>query len=84
MDKLRERLAKLRVLKFERATEMVGLVVDCQNLFRHLGLTETNPLQTKVSPPPPRPIPHGEQIVVEIIFSKWVSKRELASPALLG
>lgn len=49
VEKLRGRLATLRVLKFERATEMVGLVVDCQKLFRQLGLTETNPLQTKVT-----------------------------------
>ena len=48
VEKLTGRLAKLRVLKFERATEMVELVVDCQKLFRQLGLTETNPLHTKV------------------------------------
>eukprot|EP00904_Undaria_pinnatifida_P004055 jgi/Undpi1/13650/HiC_scaffold_9.g03304.m1 len=47
VEKLRGRLATLRVLKFERATEMVGLVVGCQKLFRQLGLPETNPLQTK-------------------------------------
>lgn len=49
VEKLRGRLATLRVLKFERATEMVGLVVGCQKLFRQLGLPETNPLQTKVT-----------------------------------
>ncbi|CAM9539709.1 unnamed protein product [Scytosiphon promiscuus] len=48
LEKLRGRLAALRVLKFERATEMVGLVVDCQKLFRELGPPVTNPLQNKM------------------------------------
>lgn len=48
MEKLRGRLATLRVLKFERATEMVGLVVDCQKLFRELAPPVEHPLQNKV------------------------------------
>lgn len=46
--KLRKRLSKLQALKAERASEMVKLVVDCQKLFRQLGLEVTNPLHSKV------------------------------------
>ncbi|CAN0033917.1 unnamed protein product, partial [Ectocarpus fasciculatus] len=48
LEKLRGRLATLRVLKLERAAEMIGLVVDCQKLFRELGPPVENPLQNKV------------------------------------
>lgn len=48
LEKLRGRLASLRVLKLERATEMVGLVVDCQKLFRELSPPVEHPLQHKV------------------------------------
>eukprot|EP00903_Cladosiphon_okamuranus_P007617 g7386.t1 len=48
LEKLRGRLATLRVLKFERATEMVGLVVDCQKLFRELAPPVEHPLQNKM------------------------------------
>ncbi|CAM9879077.1 unnamed protein product [Pylaiella littoralis] len=48
LEKLRGRLASLRVLKLERATEMVGLVVDCQKLFRELSPPVEHPLQHKM------------------------------------
>eukprot|EP00752_Nemacystus_decipiens_P002985 g2769.t1 len=48
LEKLRGRLATLRVLKFERETEIVGLVVDCQKLFRELAPPVEHPLQTKM------------------------------------
>lgn len=48
LERLRGRLATLRVLKFERSTEIVGLVVECQKLFRRLCPPVENPLQTKV------------------------------------
>lgn len=51
LEKLRGRLATLRVLKFERSTEIVGLVVECQKLFRRLCPPVENPLQTKVQQP---------------------------------